>query len=305
MGDTPPEKARDRFNIASGEEYSAFLRDFFWMSIYSLKIKKLEQEYPALVSFSGETYEKHLGRLKTLLCEKKKLESTVIKRKWISRLNGQMTRDWKSILVLRGKNSKRLRQVVDLGASRGLFDLKPCWLTNPNTACQIFPLVPGYFDTVIFDEASQCPIEQALPIIYRAKKIIVAGDEKQLPPTSFFLSSFATDEEERKDEHPEDELTSAELTERNIQMAKTESLIHCEDLLAASKNLLRDKYLNVHYRSQHPSLIAFSNHAFYGGRLHVPTSGLLGNYRTEPSIVYKILGVSIKMKLTGTKRRQF
>jgi len=260
------------------------------MSICYQKTKDIENQKPILLSISGQNYQNNLNQLKSLLDEKQQMESGVIKQKWMRRQADKNSRDWQSILVLTGRNSKRLRQVVDLGSRRGLFDLRPCWLTNPNTACQIFPLTPEYFDTVIFDEASQCPIEQALPIIYRAKKIIVAGDEKQLPPTSFWLSSFAVDEEEQQDEKSEDEKSSEEITEDNIQRARIESILHGEDLLATSKNILKDKDLNVHYRSQHPALITFSNHAFYSGRLEVPTNGLTGHYRSEPAIVYKNIG---------------
>ncbi len=69
--------------------------------------------------------------------------------------------------------------------------MRPCWLVNSATAQEIFPLERGLFDVVIFDEASQCPVEQAVPVVYRGKAVVVSGDEKQLPPTSFFSSSWA------------------------------------------------------------------------------------------------------------------
>src|SRR5690606_2461282 len=57
---------------------------------------------------------------------------------------------------------------------------------NPDVASRMLPLEPGLFDVVIFDEASQMRVVDALPSLYRAKRVIISGDEKQLPPTSFF-----------------------------------------------------------------------------------------------------------------------
>ena len=58
-------------------------------------------------------------------------------------------------------------------------------------------LKPGSitFDLVVFDEASQLPTQEAIPSILRAKQVVVAGDENQLPPTSFFLASSIFEED--------------------------------------------------------------------------------------------------------------
>ena len=277
----------DSFSINSSEEFSEICGSFVEICTFHNCIMRYEDKYPILTSFNGRMYEEKLNRLKELLREKHSLESKAICNIWYQKQSDQTSSSvWDSILVVKGKKSKRLRQVIDLGTNAGLFDLAPCWMTNPNTACQIFPLTEEYFDTVIFDEASQCPIEQALPLIYRAKKIIVSGDEKQLPPTSFFKSGFET-EEEQEEEKPEDEMTSSEITQRNIERAKQEQIVSSESLLEASKVILKDVYLNTHYRSLHPSLIAFSNHAFYNGRLEVPDLNPNKDYLNEPPILYK------------------
>ena len=90
-------------------------------------------------------------------------------------------------------------------------------MTNPNTACQIFGLTPGLFDVVIFDEASQCPFEQAVPVVYRAKRIVVCGDEKQLPPTSFFLSFNSSSFDTGEDGTLDPDLSSEEMAMRALQ----------------------------------------------------------------------------------------
>ncbi len=75
----------------------------------------------------------------------------------------------------------------------------PCWMASPLSVAQLIDGASGYFDYVIFDEASQILPEDAIPAIRRAKYVIVAGDNQQLPPTAFFASGDdddALDEEE-------------------------------------------------------------------------------------------------------------
>ncbi len=99
------------------------------------------------------------------------------------------------------------------------------------------------FDLVIFDEASQLPTSEAVGAIARGKNCVVAGDPKQLPPTSFFASGRTNDEEQ--------------------ELEDGESLL--EDCLALS---MPEKYLQWHYRSGHESLIAYSNRRYYKNRLY-------------------------------------
>ncbi len=77
--------------------------------------------------------------------------------------------------MLQGQNSKKLREAVGMGKELGLYQLRPVWLASPLTVSRIFPLQQGLFDVVIFDEASQLPVEYSLPAIYRGKTIIVVA----------------------------------------------------------------------------------------------------------------------------------
>ena len=70
-------------------------------------------------------------------------------------------------------------------------DLKPVWLMSPLSVSDTLPLNADNFDVVIFDEASQVTLEEAVPAIFRARQAIVVGDEMQLPPTRFFVSGNA------------------------------------------------------------------------------------------------------------------
>src|SRR5206468_6329173 len=114
-----------------------------------------------------------------------------------SRLNG-VGADLRRRLTGRGERALRLRQVIAHGAAveggDPLFDLRPVWMASPETVAQLFPRVP-LFDVIIFDEASQCRLEEALPVLTRGKRIVIAGDPKQLPPTRFFESAVATSED--------------------------------------------------------------------------------------------------------------
>ncbi|MHB8127661.1 MAG: AAA domain-containing protein [Mobilitalea sp.] len=127
------------------------------------------------------------------------------------------------------------------------------WLLTPEVASDILPLEAGLFDLVIFDEASQLYIERGIPAIVRGKKIVVAGDSKQLRPSSLGTGKIDFGEENEADENYEG---NAALEE--------ESLL----------DLARFRYvppvlLNFHYRSKYEELIAFSNYAFYKGKLCV------------------------------------
>lgn len=63
----------------------------------------------------------------------------------------------------------------------------PCWVMSPLVVASVLP--PGqWFDVVVFDEASQIPPAEAVSAISRARQVVVAGDSRQLPPTSFFTT---------------------------------------------------------------------------------------------------------------------
>lgn len=125
------------------------------------------------------------------------------------------------------------------------------WLLTPEVVSEILPLEMGIFDILIFDEASQMYVEKGVPSIYRAKKVVVAGDHKQLRPSS--LGSGRIDYESDEDD-PEDDVSAA---------------LEEESLLDLARSRYDSILLNFHYRSKYEELIAFSNYAFYGGRLYV------------------------------------
>lgn len=272
------QRYRDESKSAVAGEISAHPSswlDLCLVSTYLVWEKEIKRRFPILLQVTPDSYELHKKQLKTLLKNKRTSVVPAIRAKLHEECKKIVTAKWAPLLAIAGRGSKRLREVVELGDPLGLFALVPCWMMSPNTASRLFPLKKDYFDVVVFDEASQCPIEQAIPAIYRSSRIVVAGDEKQLPPTSFFHS--ALDWEELESEKEEkclqaenlDDDAAIENAMRDLGRELAEGV---EDLLEASKPLLPRKMLKIHYRSKWPQLIEFSNHAFYGGELQVPSA---------------------------------
>ena len=125
--------------------------------------------------------------------------------------------------------------------------LRPCWTMSPILVAEMIPHDRKLFDVVIFDEASQIPPAESIGCLARSSQVVVAGDSRQLPPTSFFGRTAEGEEEEEEE--------SLSLT-RDI-----------ESLLDVADALLRDQMLQWHYRSRDDRLIAFSNRHIYGGSL--------------------------------------
>lgn len=137
---------------------------------------------------------------------------------------------------------KPLRQLLR-EAPNAVAALTPCLLMSPLSIAQYLPADQQPFDLVIFDEASQITVWDAIGAIARGRQTVVVGDPKQLPPTSFFGTAQAGEEEGSDDED-------------------LESIL--DELLGAN---LPTVGLSWHYRSRHESLITFSNHRYYKGGL--------------------------------------
>ncbi|WP_284962761.1 DEAD/DEAH box helicase, partial [Cutibacterium acnes] len=124
-----------------------------------------------------------------------------------------------------------------------LTKLTPCLLMSPLSIAQYLAANSSVFDVVIFDEASQIPVWDAIGAIARGKQVVMVGDPKQLPPTSFF--------------------DRAESTQDDVDVeADLESIL--DECISAN---LPIRNLNWHYRSRHESLIAFSNQRYYESKL--------------------------------------
>lgn len=171
---------------------------------------------------------------------------------------------WESLLkeTRKKRNLLALRTFVRQFADGGLLDVVPVWLLSPETMAILFPREP-LFDLVVFDEASQCTVESGLPVLLRAKRVVVAGDEKQMPPTSYFRMGSSDEGADATNGSEPD--TDEREDEREAREAR--DMLSAESLLTLSRSRVRHTALAWHYRCQDESLIAFSNHAMYGGEL--------------------------------------
>lgn len=142
------------------------------------------------------------------------------------------------------------RLLAELGEAA--MDLKPCFLMSPMSVAQYLESDHPPFDLVVFDEASQIPVWDAIGAIARGRQAVIVGDPRQLPPTSFFARGAASDDELDLEDGVED----------------LESIL--DECLAAGVPTRR---LEWHYRSRDESLIAFSNERYYGGELVTFPSG--------------------------------
>lgn len=154
-----------------------------------------------------------------------------------------------------------IRKIVGR-AARAVQQLKPCFMMGPLAVAQY--LQPGAvkFDIVVMDEASQLKPEEAIGAVARGNQMVIVGDPKQLPPTTFFDRLGLSDEDE-----DEGQLSPSTAFESILDI--------CTTLFRPPRTL------RWHYRSKHESLIAFSNHQFYNEQLIVfpspyPKTRLLG-----------------------------
>lgn len=180
-------------------------------------------------------------------------------------------------LLQREINKKKkhipIRQLVKR-AGKALLELKPCFMMGPLSVAQYIEQGALKFDLVVMDEASQLRPEEALGAVARGSQLVVVGDPKQLPPTSFFDRMLDAGDDEDDDEAP-------------AAITGMESILDiCQQLFTPVRSL------RWHYRSHHESLIAFSNHHFYKNLVVFPSPyaknpGLGVKYRYVRGGVYK------------------
>lgn len=234
--------------MEAGEFVPETLRRAFMKALFRQKVESKISASPLLVSFEGLILDDKVKAYKELTKEFQLLTQ----KELYARLAARIPRvtenvDSSSEIGLLNRNISNGGRGLSL---RDLFDqiptlmprLCPCMLMSPMSVAQYLDLTQERFDLVVFDEASQMPTSEAVGAIARGKSLIVVGDPKQMPPTSFFASTTVDEEEAYIDD--------------------MESILEdCRTLEVPSLQL------NWHYRSKHESLIAFSNHEYYDGSL--------------------------------------
>jgi len=235
-------------SVEHGEINIMQIENAYQAGIYDLLAREIFREQPELSKFSGfsqnalqKKFKEYDNRLKKLQCEQIawKIDQTNIP----SGHRGSRVSEHTELFLLRHECSKKarhipIRQLVHR-AGKALLAIKPCFMMGPMSVAQY--LAPGLleFDMIVMDEASQIKPQDALGAIARGSQLVIVGDPKQLPPTNFFDRIVNIDD---------DDPTSIE---------------ESESILDATLPIFPGRRLCWHYRSQHESLIAFSNHSFY------------------------------------------
>lgn len=220
----------------------------FDKAIYKSIINFTVDGEPILASFSGKLFEDKIRKFKELTLQFEKLSREELFAKLATNIPSFVKEASQSSEV--GILQRNIRNNGRGVSIRKLFDtiptlltrINPCMLMSPMSVAQYIDADNIKFDLVIFDEASQMPTCEAVGAIARGKNLIVVGDPKQMPPTSFFSSN--------------------NIDEDNLDKEDLESIL--DDCLALS---IPSKHLLWHYRSKHESLIAFSNSQYYENKL--------------------------------------
>lgn len=224
------------------------MQELFHKSFYRVVIQYILSKENNLELFNGKMFNDVIKKYKRLSAQFEELTRLELFTRLASRIPSFTQEAIQNSEV--GILQKNLRNNARGVSIRKLFDqiptllsrMCPCMLMSPISVAQYIDPDADKFDLIIFDEASQMPTYEAVGAIARGKNVVIVGDPKQMPPTSFF-SVNVTDED-------------------MIEMEDLESIL--DDCLALS---IPSKHLLWHYRSKHESLIAFSNSEYYDNKL--------------------------------------
>lgn len=242
------------FLIAAKENQIAAkgLRDVFMQRMWKVWLAEAYRKSPVLADFMATSHEQVIQDFRNTDKSLKDLTIRVVRQN-IARSQPKadapaVETSQMGIILREAQKKRRIKPLRRLFAETPqlIQDLKPCMLMSPLSVASYLGTSPYHFDWVIFDEASQIPPADAIGSILRGSHLIVAGDDKQLPPTTFFQAGIDFDDEE--DEGLEEPLESI--------------LDECLTLPG-----FRKVFLKWHYRSKREELIDFSNRNFYDGQL--------------------------------------
>jgi len=228
------------------EDYSSdHLVPAFKKRFYT-KLLNSVYEQTGLGSFNTDKMERYVEEFRRLDGEQQELAKIEVQHKVTKRrpsLNLEHASSSEQVLVRREAEKQRkhkpLRELFDEAGSF-ITQLTPCFMMSPLSVAQYLKADSIQFDTVVFDEASQIMPQDAVSSLIRADQAIIAGDTKQLPPTSFFQSDVETTEDVRED---------------------------LDSILEETASVLPEKNLRWHYRSRTEELIQFSNYHYYNNSL--------------------------------------
>jgi very-short-patch-repair endonuclease len=252
------------------ESAATYLTDLFDHVQISSLLDLAFRDRPALALFDGAEHSEIVSRFRELDRRSLALNRLAVALQHARRVPAANTGNGQ-IGVLHHEFEKKgrflpLRKLIGK-AGNAIQAIKPVFMMSPLSIANFIPPGAIDFDLVIFDEASQVRPADALGAVVRGRQVVVVGDSKQLPPTSFF-DTLVSQEAESDDE----ELATSDI----------ESILGLFCSRGAHQRMLR-----WHYRSRHESLIAVSNHLFYDNRLIVFPSP--DQERRELGLIYRRL----------------
>ena len=239
----------ERLNVKADCIIPVFKKRF-----YHLWLDAILPNYPAVLSFRRRIHEQIIGEFTHLDELQFDIARARIKKKLIDALPSfdRITSGIDELNILKRELAKQRRIMPIRKLFRTiphlLLTLKPCLMMSPLSVSLFLEAESYNFDTIIFDEASQVCTENAIGAISRGKQVIIAGDSKQLPPTSFFNASTFDAGYDSEDEEEFDDTNAYES-------------------ILDEAVLLPERTLLWHYRSRHEHLIAFSNAKIYRNNL--------------------------------------
>lgn len=233
-----------------------FIVDAYLKRFYRLWLDQILPQFPAVRDFRSRIQEQNIREFNVLDKEQFKIAQARVRERLVSRIPdfNSITTSRDEIGILKRELNKQ-RRIMPL---RKLFmtipnlmsALRPCFMMSPLSVSVFLEAKSYEFDLVVFDEASQVHTEDAIGAIMRGKQVIIVGDTKQLPPTSFFATSLNDEDFDIDDEDAEDSDAGA-----------------YESILDEAVTILPERSLLWHYRSRDEHLIAFSNLKIYNGSL--------------------------------------
>lgn len=218
------------------------------VSYYSSLIKECYRLFPVLQEFSGDTHESIRDQFQKLDRQRIELARKEVELAHYEKI--PRSNEYGEMAKLRGEIEKKQRhwpiRKLIREAGHALQAIKPVFMMSPTSIAQF--LEPGAveFDLLLIDEASQVRPVEALGAIARCQQIVVVGDDKQMPPTSFFDTATGA-----ADDGPD----GAQNVESVLGLCRAKGI--------------QPRMLDWHYRSLHQSLIAVSNYEFYDNRLKI------------------------------------
>lgn len=315
--------------LPSGNIDNKFIKD--WIEIsknldkYLYSAQEIQEYMESLKSLQKVKSLEDISREKVALMKEMANNAESLWKGWLRLQPSKLSDEDRQLL---NKYNTLLKMVIDArgerlegkiyheysNISKRVSHLLPAWAITSLSARGKIPFEPGYFDIVVFDEASQCDIASALPLLYRAKQAVIIGDPKQLSHISILCKG-----------QDQQLLKKYNLVSEYVNWAYSYNSLF--DL--SSQLVLKNDIVNLkdHHRS-HADIIEFSNQRFYGGNLRVatnynnlkflkgekngirwinvvgsvkrPSSGGAVNEKEAKAVVEEIKKIIINNKYTGT-----